>query len=298
VNVSDPRRLPDLVILGAMKSATTSLHRWLGEQPEVFMARPKETRFFTDKWALGPEWYSAQFADAAGDELLGESSVNYMNPDLSPAAAERMTSLIPHARLISVLRHPVDRIRSHYRHEIQRNREKRGFLEALRDPGNPYLAHSSYYTCLRPYLERFPREQLLLVRFEDLVKPPGPAWSAVLQFLGLEDRPLPDSSHNVSTDKRQRSRMMLWVFGHHRFTKNRLIGLRRVSQWPSPVRNFGRVVFTRGGSSYKRKLDRSLAPIPDDLLTDMWDDIARLEEWLGTLLWAPEVRMSSAEPTK
>jgi len=298
MTLSSGDRLPDFVIIGAMKSATTSLYRWLDEQPEVFMAHPKETRFFTDKWALGPEWYSGLFDGADPAQLLGEASVNYMDPSRAAASAERMTTLVPDARLIAVLRHPVDRMRSHYRHEVQRNREERGLLQALRDPDNPYVAHSKYYSCLLPYLERYPREQVLLVRFEDLVQPPAPAWSAVLRFLGLADRPCPEGAHNVSEKKRQRTRMMMWIIGRHRFTRDRIISLRRVSGWPTPIRRVARLVFTRGGASYERRLDRSRVAIADELLTDMWDDLAQLETWLGTSLWAQQTLTPRKEATR
>jgi hypothetical protein len=275
-------RLPGVVIIGAMKSASTSLYRWLDQQPEIFMAHPKETNYFTDAWSRGLSWYSGQFADARQGQLLGEASVNYTNPDLAPVAAERMAVTIPSARLIYVLRHPVERIQSHYRHEVQRRRESRSLLEAIQEPGNSYVGHSSYYTCLAPYLEQFPREQLLVVRFEDLVRPPAPAWSSALRFLSLPDRPVPEDAYNVSSRKAQWTWLMSWA------KRNRLISFRQISRLPAPVRRVGRLLFARGGSSYARKLDVSRAPIPDDLLAPVWEDVGRLEAWLGTPLWSKE----------
>ena len=273
-------RLPGFVILGAMKSATTSLYRWLDEQPEVFMAHPKETRFFSDKWALGRDWYSGLFAAASPGRSLGEASVNYTDPTFASLAAERMSATIPDARLIYIVRPPVERLRSHYRHEVQRRREDRSLLEALSDPENAYAGHSSYHTCLQPYIERFPREQILVVRFEDLVRPPAPAWSAVLRFLSLADRPLPEGSHNVSSEKAQWTRLMAWA------KRNRLISLRQVSRLPKPVRRVGRLLFARGGPSYLRKLDASRVPIPSELEAPLWEDLAKLEAWLGLPLWS------------
>jgi hypothetical protein len=268
------------------------LYRWLDEQPEVFMAHPKETNYFTDAWSRGPTWYSGQFADARPGQLLGEASVNYTNPDLAPLAAERMAGTIPEARVIYVIRHPVERIRSHYRHEVQRRRESRSLLEVLREPGNPYLGHSSYHTCFAPYIERFPPEQLLVVRFEDLVRPPAPAWSASLRLLSLTDRPVPGGAHNVSSDKAQWTRLMSWAKGHG------LISFRRISRLPAPVRRVGRLLFARGGASYARKLDASREPIPGDLLAPMWEDVARLEAWLGSPLWSPAPESAAREAAR
>lgn len=279
--MAEPGRLPDLVIVGAMKSASTSLHRWLNDQPEVFMAQPKETNFFTTSWSRGRAWYSGQFAEATAEQLAGESSVNYTDPSLSPKAAERMAEVIPNARLIYVLRHPVDRIRSQYRHEVQRRRESRTLLEALRVPGNSYVAHSSYYTAFAPYIERFPREQLLVVRFEDLVRPPAPAWSRALELLGLADRPVPEEAHNVSAEKAQ------WTWAMSFAKRKRLITFGQISKLPAPVRRVGKKIFARGGTAYEKRLDESRVAIPPELLGPMWDDIARLETWLDAPLWSP-----------
>jgi hypothetical protein len=274
-------RLPDFVIIGAMKSATTSLYRWLDQQPEVFVARSKETRFFTDHWSRGLDWYEGLFADADPAQLVGEASVNYMNPTLAPIAADRMVRTIPDAHLIAVIRHPVERIRSHYRHEVQRRRESRPLVVALSEPGNTYLDHSMYQRSLRPYIDRYRREQLTVVRFEDLVRPPASAWSTALRSLSLSDRPLPETALNVSEAKGQWSSVMAWA------KRNHLISLRTVSRLPAPVRRAGRTVFAHGGLAYEQKLAESRVPIPDGLLTPVWDDLAALESWLGTDLWAP-----------
>ena len=287
--MAEALRFPDVVIVGAMKSATTSLYRWLDAQPEVFMARPKETNFFTDKWELGPSWYSERFMEAGSSQLLGEASVAYTDPELADRAAERMAGLIPEARLIYVLRHPVERIRSHYRHEVQRRRESRPLLEALAEPGNSYIGHSSYWTCFQPYVRRFPRDRLLVVRFEDLVGDGGPAWAASLRLLGLPERAAPHDAHNVSSQKAQ------WTWAMATAKEKGLISFRQISRLPAPVRRLGKAVFARGGRRYAAKLDRSRVPIPEELLGPMWDDVAELSSWLGTPLWSPEPDDAKAE---
>lgn len=290
--MAEPGRLPDVVIIGAMKSATTSLYRWLDEQPEVFMAHPKETNFFTDRWDGGPGWYAERFAEASPSQLLGEASVIYTNPERAPIAADRMAATLPSARIIYVIRHPVQRIRSHYRHEVQRHRESRSLLEALREPGNSYTGHSSYGTCLQPYIDRFPREQILVLRFEDLVGPSAPAWSATLRFLSLAARPVPASAHNVSSEKAQFSWMMAWA------KRKGFISFHQISRLPAPIRRVGRVMFAHGGASYAKKIDASRVPIPDELLTSMWEDVGRLEAWLGVPLWSRSAEGAPAEPVR
>jgi hypothetical protein len=280
--MAEALRRPDVVIIGAMKSATTSLFRWLDEQPETFMAHPKETRFFSDLWSNGLDWYLAKFAGARPDQVLGEASQSYTSPEFAADAARRMAEIVPEARLIYVIRQPIDRLRSHYRWEAQRARESRPLREAIREPGNPYVGHSCYYQCLSPYIERFPRERILVVRFEDLVRPPAPAWSEVLRSLSLPDRPLPEEAHNVSADQGEWTRAMAWAKGRG------LMPSRRVARLPGPIRRIGKHVLTRKGAAYVAKVEASRAPIPDDLLAPIWEDVARLEAWLGAPLWRPE----------
>jgi hypothetical protein len=243
------------------------------------MAHPKETRFFSDLWPNGLDWYRAKFADARPGQLLGEASQNYTNPVYAPEAAERMAELIPEARLIYVIRHPVERLRSHYRWEVQRARESRPLAEAIRQPGNLYVGQSSYHRCLLPYLERFPRERLLVVRFEDLVRPPSPAWAQILRFLSLGIRPLPDGAHNVTAEKGQWTRAMAWA------KRRGVLRSRRIARVPRPIRRIGKRVLMRGGEASARTIEGSRAPIPDELLDPVWEDVARLESWLGVELW-------------
>jgi hypothetical protein len=268
------------VIIGAMKSATTSLYRWLDEQPETFMAHPKETRYFSDLWSNGLDWYLAKFAGARPDQVLGEATQNYTSPTYASVAAERMADMVPDARLIYVVRHPVERLRSHYRWEVQRVRESRPLLEAVRASGNPYLGQSSYYHCLLPYIERFPRDRILVARFEDLVSPPFPAWFDVLRLLTLVERPRPEEAHNVTAEKAQWTRALAWA------KRRGLLHSRQVARLPKPVRRLGKQVVMKTGDRASG-LEASRAPIPDEVLAPVWEDVARLEAWLGATLWRP-----------
>jgi len=119
------------------------------------------------------------------------------------------------------------------------------------------------------------------------VRPPAPAWPAVLGLLSLDDRPVPEEAHNVSSEKAQWTWAMSWA------KRKRLISFRQISRLPAPVRRAGRLMFARGGASYERRLDASRVAIPDDLLAAMWEDVARLESWLGSPLWSPETATPS-----
>jgi hypothetical protein len=284
------RRVPDFIIIGAQKSATSSLYWWLQDQREFFLASPKETNFFSFEkdWSRGAGWYSDQFSSAHQDAILGEASVSYSYASTCVVSAERMSATVPGARLIYVIRHPIERLRSHYRHEVQRNREKRPLRSAILEPGNAYVGNSRYFTCLRPYTERFPRDQICVVRFEDLVQEPHTGWSEILRFLGVPDRPAPSVAANVTRENGGWSPAMRWL------KEKRILRFSTVGRLPQPVRKIGRRLLIRDGVGFEQKLAASRASIPDEITDEIWEDVARLEGWLGLsgTLWPRPERPS------
>ena len=111
---------PDFIVVGAMKSATTTLHEQLARQPGVFMSSPKEPNFFSDDaiYARGWGWYSSLFGEAGPGVVRGESSTHYTKLPTFPRTVERMVHDLPCVKLIYVMRHPIDRLISQYVHEL------------------------------------------------------------------------------------------------------------------------------------------------------------------------------------
>jgi hypothetical protein len=166
-HASSPR-LPDFVIVGAMKAGTTTLYELLKARPDVFMADPKEPNFFSipEVYARGIDWYADLFATARPGQICGEASPSYTRFPRFPDAAARMAQHIPHARLVYVMRHPVARFYSNYVFE-----RAYGLRDSIRETlvERPYvLATSDYMGQIRRLLEFFPREQLHLVILDDL----------------------------------------------------------------------------------------------------------------------------------
>jgi len=161
--------LPNLVVIGAMKCATTSLHYYLGLHPEISMAAEKELHFFVAErnWSRGLAWYERQFAGRAA--VHGESSTTYARFPHYSGVAARMHALLPGAKLVYIVRDPVDRALSHYVHECAAGREDRPLEEALRaSSGNPYLDLSRYATQIEQYLPYYSRDRILILAAEDL----------------------------------------------------------------------------------------------------------------------------------
>ena len=156
---------PDFVIIGAMKAGTTTLFRWLGSHPRVVLPRAKEPGFFAEDtvWANGIDWYTGLFPHRPPGFITGEASTNYLTPPYTKIAAQRMRDHRPDVRLICMVRDPEERLRSHYRHQVQRNREQRPIADAAAEPDSPYVAVSRYSVLLQPWMRLFPADQLLIV---------------------------------------------------------------------------------------------------------------------------------------
>jgi hypothetical protein len=199
--------LPNLLIIGAQKCGTTSLHAYLDLHPEVHMAAQKELDFFiADRaWGNGVEWYSQRFAD--GFAVRGEASPNYTAWPVWDGVPQRAASVVPEARIVYLVRDPLERIESHY---LQRRIEDgaRGDIAAvvgdIEDPANLFVARSRFATQLEHWLEHYPQEQVLVLSAEELRDDRHATVCAVLEHVGLHDgidAAALETEHHRSGDK-------------------------------------------------------------------------------------------------
>jgi hypothetical protein len=200
--------LANLVVIGAMKCGTTSLHAYLGAHPQISMA-PKELNFFVAElnWARGIDWYRAQFA--ADAPVRGDTSPEYTMHPTYPGVACRMHEVVPDARLIYLVRHPVERLLAHYRHMRASRDEDRPLEEALADlDDNRYLAPSRYAFQLDQYLAEFPADRILVVRQDDLLHRRRETLRRIFAFLEVAAdfwNPRFQTEYHRSRDKRRSS---------------------------------------------------------------------------------------------
>ena len=178
--------LPNLVVIGGLKCGTTSLHHYLNLHPEVAMSRPKELNFFVAElnWPLGTAWYATHFDSAV--PVRGESSPHYTNLPRFDGVAERISATLDRPRLIYVVRDPVDRMLSHYLHNVGGGYERRELADALGDPASSYIARSRYFFQLEPYLRTFGRERIEIVGREELKEDREGTMRRVFGFLGVD----------------------------------------------------------------------------------------------------------------
>ena len=126
---------PEFIIIGAMKCATSTLYEQLESQSSIFMVTPKEPNFFSDDdvYARGISWYRSLYEQTDKYLLRGEASTHYTKlPTYSSAVARLSTHLSPDIKLIYVVRHPIERIVSHYIHEWSRNNIKEEINTAIK----------------------------------------------------------------------------------------------------------------------------------------------------------------------
>ena len=182
-------RLPDFIIIGAMKAGTTTLYHYLSEHPEIGMSEEKETDFFVEEksYRFGIDWYINQFKP--GFSCYGEASPNYAKARDFRGVPERIVDTIPHCKFIYLVRDPIERFISQYNH---------AYLTGMvvPDPGKLYCHHewfhmidaSLYHRQLTEYLKYVPLESILVVAFEDFVRSPMSSLKEITDFLGVSER--------------------------------------------------------------------------------------------------------------
>lgn len=198
----------DFLVIGAQRSGTTSLWQHLASHPEIYVPPSKEAPFFShdEPFARGLDWYMSEyFADATPEQQRGTVSPHYMmgSPGVDVhEVARRIHSLVPHVRILAVLRDPIERAQSHHRMVVHRGRETRDFdtaaremltpemlARARREPPlvQPYFVQGEYGRIVGAYLAHFSREQLHLLLTGELRDEPGNTMRKIFAFLEVDE---------------------------------------------------------------------------------------------------------------
>ncbi|HZD80678.1 MAG TPA: sulfotransferase, partial [Actinomycetota bacterium] len=202
-------KLPTFLLIGAMKAGTTSLYHYLRGHPQVFMPEVKEVMFFDPRhnWHRGIEWYEAQFGGAEARHLArGEASTSYTKFPVVQGVPARIASVLPDVRLLYVVRHPVERMQSHYLYLLSRGKESRPIERAFAEEPM-YLDTSRYALQLEQYEPYIRPEQLLLIDSRDLRDRRVETLGGIFAFLGVDATWVPptvDREFFRSADRRMR----------------------------------------------------------------------------------------------
>ena len=205
--------LPNFLIVGVQKAGTTSIYNYLQEHPQIFMSPVKETNFLEKDWENLPpeqqnkngivtvEKYAELFRDVKDEKAIGEASPNYLFHYESSAA--RIKKYVPEAKLIVVLRNPVERA---YSDHLMHLRDAIGY-RSLSDQIK-YSSHKSfilrkgfYYLPLKYYFDRFGREQIQVFFYDDLCKDPQNFMQEMYQFLGVDAKFTPNTTKKAQVAK-------------------------------------------------------------------------------------------------
>ncbi len=234
---------PNLFLVGAQKSGTTTLAVMLASHPEVFMATPKEPGYlvFGEAGYTGVDGYgrlahaASWVIDSEAEYLglfkaapetaywLGDASTWYLS---EPGAAEKLQAFSPDARIIAIFRHPADRAYSAWCHARRDGEEPcEDFAEALdAEPQreNPshllrYREMGRYATQLRRYFEVFGRDRVLVLFYEDLRDEPERLWQRCCRFLSLDENVRPPASYRQNRSGKPRSRLLYRLMRSQRF---------------------------------------------------------------------------------
>lgn len=275
---------PNLFLVGAPKCGTSALHAYLAQHPDVFMSEPKEPHFFcTDLGApfaiRDPEAYAALFAKARSS-VAGESSATYL---FSKVAAENLRAYNPEARIIAMVRNPLEMLPSlHSQKRVNGTEPFASFAEALeaekkRKAGVlkpqgafPYYYDAAHYTeQLQRYYDCFPEAQRHVIVFDDFKRDAAGVYAEVLAFLGLE--PFTANLKVINSNKAIRSRAL------HEFLQN---PQSLVNRLPKPLGTFGYKALDKLNSAPQARTP--LAPeIAAQLKRDFAPEVARLSDLLG-----------------
>lgn len=178
---------PELFIIGAAKSGSTTLHHHIAAHPQIFMSEPKELFYFNEEmnWSKGEEWYLSHFLSASPGQIVGESSVTYsMRPKLSDVP-QRILQFNPDARFVYIMRDPVEQTISHYLHRVRGHGEQRDIIEAIRQ--EPFYCDVSHYAMqLEPYFKLFGQDKVFVLTLEEMKKNLAKTLSKLYMWLGVD----------------------------------------------------------------------------------------------------------------
>jgi len=208
------RILPNIIVIGVVRGGTTSLFHYLSQHPCIAKSAYDELGFFDTNYELGLNWYRSMFPTKLTKRLIEKKYGHFMTFDVTPFyiynpnAVQRIQNILPHAKIISILRNPVDRAYSNYHLGVRSGNEKRSFEDAINFEiktiqdnenrqrntdyfeqmiGKSYLVRGFYAEQLQTWMNKFPKEQLLVISSEDLARKTIETLQTVFDFLKLPD---------------------------------------------------------------------------------------------------------------
>jgi hypothetical protein len=245
---------PEGYLIGAQKAGTRNLAHLLNQHPGITIGQTDEPHFFTDNWKKGPDWYRKQFP-ASANALCLDASTSYSmapltagwkhrDPGVYEDVPARVHAMNPDAKLIYLLRDPVDRTYSGYWHDVRTGVKHEGFRAAL-DRNSFYLDVSDYHGQLLRWLRYFPMSSFHFVLFDEMKERPQEVANGCFAFLGL-----PDLTGSIALESpKNQSRQVGWIGRRLNQMEIAFPNLRTVlgSRLPAGIKN--RILGVKAGSA-------------------------------------------------
>lgn len=280
------RRLPNFIIIGAAKAGTTSLYNYMNQHPQIFMSPIKETRFFSydDKQTREDlqrmystyfpvktvEEYENLFKDAKNELIIGEATPSYLT---RPRAAYKIKELLPKAKLLAILRNPVDRAISGYILAVRDGKETRDANAAFKKDSY-FVQNSYYYENLKRYFDLFPREQIKICLYDDFKKDTLSVTQEIFTWLDIDATFEPDVASRYNVGGLPKNRVLNIV----------LIKIGMMGRYRSIHSFIPDFVIRRFRATYTKNLGRDFE-IPQDLrsrLIELYrEDILKVQDLIS-----------------
>jgi hypothetical protein len=291
---------PNFFLVGAAKAGTTSIYAYLSQHPEVFFPVIKEPHFFTQvhpaphqrfliEAVTKRSAYLRLYANAAHHSLIGDASPSYL---WHPEVPQRIRAQVPHAKVVIILRDPIERAHSHYLMDYREGAQSRQFYEALLEDMNRsekgwgvsylYYELGLYAKQVQRYLETFKTERVKVLMFEDFRRDAKAVLYEIAAFLGLDPHPFAniDTSRKYNSYAAPRNQYLRWLAGAK---ISRMLGYMLIP------RRLGTFIFEQ--IFLKQAPKPPLDPRARELLCSLYDpELDQLEKLLGRRL--PELRRS------
>jgi hypothetical protein len=179
--------LPDFIIVGPQKCATTWIYKCLYEHPEVYLPETDSVHYFDINYHRDIEYYQNSFSSYEGESIVGEETATYIREQEAP---RRIYDTIPDVKLIFTFRNPIDRAYSHWWHDKSKNKHSYEFDRVLKnyDLYQNWIVPGFYYRHLSRYLDYFPKENIKVCVMDDLVEDEWRYLKQIYTFLGIKQR--------------------------------------------------------------------------------------------------------------
>lgn len=259
------------------------MHYYLNLHPEISMSKQKELNFFNSElgWKKGVKWYSSNFTGKA--KIYGESSPSYTDYPRYKGIARRMYSVVPEAKLIYIVRDPIERLVSHYLDKVKGGQENRTIGRALEGLENTdYVCIGKYFMQLEQYLRYYGKGRILVISSEKLKDERRASLQRVFRFLNVDDSFYCggfSELKNVSDEKLKRKKPKR-IIRYFMSCETETLGVKEVIKRmvPKPLKNRLRQSLNTGEKVDRPALDSGLKNVLREIFRK---DVENLRKFTG-----------------